>query len=76
MYELSRVRAKTTAMEPTPNEPGAKATVWFPLFGNIVILAALGLCTWAMTQARTKGRELPGGTTPPTPTPPPATDGP
>ena len=59
-------------MEKSPDDPAAKGSLWFPLFGNVVILAALGLCTWAMTQARNKGRELPGGTTPPAPPAPPA----
>jgi hypothetical protein len=56
-------------MESRPDDTGTKG-VWFPLFGNVLILAALGLCTWAMTQARNKGRELPGGTTPPVAPPP------
>jgi hypothetical protein len=42
-----------------------------PLLGVVVQMAALGLLSWAMDSARRKGRELPGGTTPPvTPAPP------
>jgi hypothetical protein len=58
-------------MESRPDDSGTKG-LWFPLFGNVLILAALGLCTWAMTQARNKGRELPGGTTPAPDSAPPA----
>jgi hypothetical protein len=67
MYELSRVRAKERAMKRSPS----KVTAWLPVFQTVIELAALGLCTWAMTAARNRGRELPGGTTPPS-VPPPA----
>jgi hypothetical protein len=57
-------------MERNPESSGAKkGGLWFPVFEKVVILAALGLASWAMTQARNKGRELPGGTTPPPPAP-------
>ncbi len=49
----------------------SKVTAWLPVFQTVIELAALGLCTWAMTAARNRGRELPGGTTPPS-VPPPA----
>ena len=52
-------------MESRPDDTGAKSSIMFPLFQKVLILAALGLCTWAMSQAKNKGRELPGGTTPP-----------
>ncbi len=44
-------------------ESGSPA--WMPLLGVVVQMAALGLLSWAMDSARRKGRELPGGTTPP-----------
>jgi hypothetical protein len=50
-----------------PNPGNAK---WSPLFAVIIQMAALGLCSWAMSAARNRGRELPGGTTPPAATPP------
>jgi hypothetical protein len=37
---------------------------WAPLLGVLVQMAALGLCSWAMTSARNRGRELPGGKDP------------
>ncbi len=42
---------------------------WMPLLGVLVQMAALGLCSWAMTAAKNRGRELPGGTGPASVTP-------
>jgi hypothetical protein len=45
---------------------------WMPVLGVLVQMAALGLCSWAMTSARNRGRELPGGKDPaPAPAVPP-----
>ena len=49
--------------------PGADAS-WFPIFKIVVELAALGLCTWAMTAERKRGRVLTGSVKPPEPAPP------
>jgi len=38
---------------------------WFPIFKIVIELAALGLCSWAMSAERNRGRVLTGGTTPP-----------
>lgn len=46
------------------------SATWMPLLSVVVQMAALGLLSWAMDSARRKGRELPGGTTPPAPSVP------
>jgi hypothetical protein len=38
---------------------------WIPIFKIVIELAALGLCSWAMSVERNRGRVLTGGTTPP-----------
>ena len=49
--------------------PSATAS-WFPILKIVVELSALGLCTWAMTVERNRGRVLTGGTTAPEAAPP------
>ena len=55
-------------MKRSPGDPGN--TAWVPLLGVIVQMAALALCSWAMSSARTRGRQLAGGTLPAPPVPP------
>jgi hypothetical protein len=42
-----------------------QSPMWVSLLSVVLPVAALGLCSWAMDQARKRGRELPGGTNTP-----------
>jgi hypothetical protein len=47
------------------SDPASAPKSWFPVFKIVIELAALGLCSWAMSAERNRGRVLTGGTTPP-----------